>query len=141
MRPVSHTVIHPVPASIERVFAVLTDPARIAQWLPGCGGVESPVPLKKGVRFKARFGNRVTEFEVVDFAPPTAFGLVERGERDGWKTLFRLDETAGSTALTVRDVWAPRSVIAWLRGRLREKRQVHSQLEAILANVRKLLVA
>jgi len=97
MRQVSHTVIHPVPAPIERVFAVLTDPARIAQWLPGCGGVESPVPLRKGVRFKARFGNRETEFEVVDFAPPTAFGLVERGERDGWKTLFRLDETAGSS--------------------------------------------
>jgi len=141
MRPVSHTVIHPVPAPIERVFAVLTDPARIAQWLPGCAGVESPRPLRKGVRFKARFGNRETEFEVVDFAPPTAFGLVERGERDGWKTLFRLDETAGSTAVTVRDVWAPRSVIAWLRGRLREKRQVESQLEAILANVRKLLAA
>src|SRR5207237_502306 len=94
------------------------------QWLPGCAGVESPRPLRKGVRFKARFGNRETEFEVVDFAPPTAFGLVERGERNGWKTLFRLDETAGSTAVTVRDVWAPRSVIAWLRGRLREKRQV-----------------
>src|SRR2546425_2575196 len=96
MRPVSHTLINSIRAPIERVFAVLTDPARIAQWLPGCGGVESPVPLRKGVRFKARFGNRETEFEVVDFAPPTAFGLVERGERNGWKTLFRLDETAGT---------------------------------------------
>jgi len=31
--------------------------------------------------------------------------------------------------------------MAWLRGRLREKRHVESQLEAILANVRRLSAA
>jgi uncharacterized protein YndB with AHSA1/START domain len=139
MRPVSHTIIHSVPVSIERVFALLTDPARIAQWLPGCGGIESKGPLKKGVRFKARFGERLTEFEVVDFAPPTTFGWVERGQRHGWKTFFRLDANAGATAVTVRDVWAPQTFIAWLRGRLFEKRRVDGQLEAILANIGKIL--
>src|SRR2546427_1725342 len=69
----------------------------------------------------------MTEFEVVDFTPPTTFGWVERGERNGWKTFFRLDPTAESTAVTVRDVWAPRSLVAWLRGRLFEKRRVRSE--------------
>ena len=139
MHPVSRTVIQTVPVSIERVFALLTDPGRMAEWLPGCGGTQSDKPLRKGVRFKVRFGERVTEFEVVDFTPPTTFGWVERGERNGWKTFFRLDPSAASTAVTVRDVWAPRSLIAWLRGRLFEKRRVNSQLEAILSNVRKIL--
>ena len=139
MHPVSRTVIQTLPVSIERVFALLTDPSRMAEWLPGCAGTQSDKPLRKGVRFKVRFGQRMTEFEVVDFTPPTAFGWVERGERNGWKTFFRLDPTAESTAVTVRDVWAPRSLVAWLRGRLFEKRRVDSQLDAILSNVRKIL--
>jgi uncharacterized protein YndB with AHSA1/START domain len=139
MRPVSRTVIQTVPVSIERVFALLTDPSRMAEWLPGCAGTQSDKPLRKGVRFKVRFGQRMTEFEVVDFTPPTTFGWVERGERNGWKTFFRLDPSAESTAVTVRDVWAPRSLVSWLRGRIFEKRRVDSQLEAILSNVRKIL--
>src|SRR2546429_9304433 len=102
MRPVSRTVIQTVPVSIERVFALLTDPGRMAEWLPGCAGTQTDKPLKKGVRFKVRFGERTTEFEVVDFTPPTTFGWVERGERNGWKTFFRLDPSAASTAVTVR---------------------------------------
>ncbi len=139
MHPVSRTVIQTLPVSIERVFALLTDPSRMAEWLPGCAGTQSDKPLRKGVRFKVRFGQRMTEFEVVDFTPPTTFGWVERGERNGWKTFFRLDPTAESTAVTVRDVWAPRSLVAWLRGRLFEKRRVDRQLDAILSNVRKIL--
>src|SRR3989475_11184548 len=131
MHPVSRTVIQTLPVSIERIFALLTDPSRMAEWLPGCAGTQSDKPLRKGVRFKVRFGQRMTEFEVVDFAPPTTFGWVERGGRNGWKTFFRLDPSAQSTAVTVRDVWAPRTLIAWLRGRLFEKRRVNTQLEAI----------
>src|SRR3989441_3093121 len=70
MRPVSHTLINSIRAPIDRVFALLTDPGRIAQWLPGCDGVQSAGPLRKGARFTARFGARQTEFEIVDFAPP-----------------------------------------------------------------------
>jgi len=139
MRPVSHTVIRSIPAQVEKVFALLTDPARMAQWIPGCSGVESNAPLRKGVRFKVRYGERLTEFEVVDFAPPATFGWVERGERRGWRTFFRLDATSGSTAVTIRDVWTPRSFLAWLRGRFWEKRRVERQLETILGNLKKLL--
>src|SRR2546422_8563992 len=81
MHPVSRTVIQTLPVSMERVFALLTDPSRMAEWLPGCAGTQSDKPLRKGVRFKVRFGQRMTEFEVVDFTPPTTFGWVERGER------------------------------------------------------------
>src|SRR2546430_11571478 len=139
MRAVRRPLTQPAPESTGRVFALLPEPGRMGEWLPGCAATQSDKPLRKGVRFKVRFGERTTEFEVVDFTPPTTFGWVERGERNGWKTFFRLDRTAQSTAVTVRDVWAPRSLVAWLRGRLFEKRRVNSQLEAILSNLRKLL--
>src|ERR1043166_5083342 len=85
MHPASRTVIQTVPVPIERVFALLTDPGRMAEWLPGYAGTQSDKPLRKGVRFKVRFGQRMTEFEVVDFTPPTTFGWVERGEGNGGK--------------------------------------------------------
>src|SRR6266700_1558548 len=141
MQPVSHTLINSVRAPVDRVFALLTDPQRIAQWLPGCDGVQSQGPLKKGARFTARFGARQTEFEIVDFTPPTTFGWVERGQRKGWKTFFRLDAGAGATAITIRDVWTPRSLAGWLRGRFLEKRRVQSQLKAILENLGKILAS
>src|SRR5438093_12639911 len=97
MQPVSHTLINSVRAPVDRVFALLTDPQRIAQWLPGCDGVQSQGPLKKGARFTARFGARQTEVEIVDFPPPTPFGGVERGQRRGGKTSLRLDAGAGAT--------------------------------------------
>jgi hypothetical protein len=112
------------------------------QWLPGCTGVKCDVPLKRGVRFTARFGARATEFEVVDFAPPATFGWVERGGRggrEGWKTFFHLEWNGGSTALTVRDLWIPQSLGAWVRGRFFERRNVRRHLDAIVRNLRKLL--
>ena len=139
MRPISHTLIDSIRAPIEEVFAVLTEPDRIALWLPGCDGVDCEAPLKKGTRIKVRFGARVTEFEVVDFNPPVTFGWVERGARKGWKTFFRLDATGAATAVTIRYAWIPRSPVAWARGRLFEKRRVERQLSAILENLRNIL--
>ena len=82
MRPVSHTYVDSVRAPVVQVFAAITDPARIAKWLPGCEGVEGSAPFKKGSRFTARFpGQRSSEFEVVDFSAPATFGWTERGER------------------------------------------------------------
>jgi hypothetical protein len=66
---------------------------------------------------------------------PHTFGWVERGERRGWKTLFRLDAAGGSTAITIRSVWVPLSVGAWVRGRFLQKRKVQGQLNAILHNL------
>lgn len=139
MPPVSHTLIDSVRAPISEVFALLTDPGHIPDWLPGCTGIQCEVSLKRGVRFTARFGKRLTEFEVVDFAPPMTFGWSERGERKGWKTLFRLDASGGATAVTIRSVWIPRSFSAGLRGRWFEKRTVQRQLSGILENLRHIL--
>ena len=139
MRPVSQTLIESVGAPIEEVFALLTNPGRIPQWLPGCDAVEPAAPLKRGARFKARFGTRVTEFEVVDFNPPATFGWVERGQRKGWKTLFRLDSSGGATAVTVRDAWVPQSFVGWVRGRFFERRNARRHMSRILENLRNVL--
>jgi uncharacterized protein YndB with AHSA1/START domain len=139
MRPVAHTVIDSIKVPMVQVFELLSDPTRIHQWLPGCTGVQCDVPFKKGARFTAHFGPRVTQFEIVDFAPPATFGWVEHGGRTGWKTFFHLEGTGGSTALTVRDLWIPQTFGAWLRGRFFEKRKVERQLYGIVENLRRLL--
>ena len=139
MRPVVHTLIDKVRAPIERVFTLLTDPARMAEWLPGCSGAEASGPVKKGARIKPHFGARVSEFEVVDFVPPRTFGWTERGQRRGSKTFFRLDQAGDATSITVQIVWVPSSLFAWLRGRFFPKRDVQRQLSTTLANLRGVL--
>ena len=136
MRPVAHTRIDSVHVPMAQVFAFLTSPGRMPDWLPACTGVEYEAPLKRGARFTAHFGERVTEFEVVDFSPPATFGWAERGERNGYKTFFRLDGKGGSTALTIREVWMPRSLGAWLRGHFREKREAERRLSGLVERVR-----
>jgi len=139
MRPVAHTVIDSIKVPMVQVFELLSDPTRMPQWLPGCTSVQSDGPLRKGARFTAHFGARVTQFEIVDFAPPATLGWVEHGGRAGWKTFFYLQQTGGSTALTVRDLWIPQTFRAWLRGRIFEKRKVERQLYGIVENLRRLL--
>ena len=139
MRPVSHTFVDSVRAPVVQVFALITDPARIAKWLPGCDGVESAVPLKKGIRFTARFGARASEFEIIDFAAPATFGWTERGQRKGTKLFLRLDVTGSTTAVTIREVWTPTSFLGWVRGRFFERRQVQRRLQTIVQNLRTLL--
>ena len=141
MRPVSHTFVDSVKAPIVQVFALLTDPGRIAQWLPGCDGVEASVPFRKGVRFTARFGDRTSEFEIVDFAVPATFGWTERGQRKGTKLFLRLDVTGTTTAVTIREVWTPRSFVGWVRGRFFERRHVQRRLQAIVQNLRTILAS
>jgi uncharacterized protein YndB with AHSA1/START domain len=139
MRPVSYTLIESVGAPVVQVFSLLTDPSRIAKWLPGCDAVKGDVPLRKGARLRARFGDRMTEFEIVDFTPPATLGWVEHGQREGAKLFFRLDPSGATTAVTVREVWSPRSFAAWVRGRFFERREVRRRLQAILQNLRHLL--
>jgi uncharacterized protein YndB with AHSA1/START domain len=139
MLPVAYTLIDSVRAPTDTVFAALTDPVRMPAWLPGCTGVQSGGPLQKGARFTVRFGVRQTEFEIVDFVRPATFGWVERGGRKGWKTFFRLDAVGGSTTITIRAVWIPHAFLAWLRGRLIEKRRGQRQLEEILKNLQSVL--
>ena len=136
MPPVTHTLIVSVRAPVEQVFALLTDPGRMPEWLPGCTGAQSNGPLKHGARIKVRFGERLTEFEIVDFARPATLGWAERGARKGWKRFVRLDTTGESTAITIRDVWIPHSLGAWFHMRFLERRRVRSLLNQILQNLR-----
>jgi uncharacterized protein YndB with AHSA1/START domain len=130
-----------VRAPIDQVFAVLTDPGRIADWLPGCGGVQSEGPLKRGRRFTARFGDRLTEFEIVDFTPPNTFAWIERRQRKSSETFFRLDSAGAATVVTIREVWTPQSLGAWVRGRLFQKRNVQHQLSELLRHLQRILTA
>src|SRR2546427_9501140 len=47
MRPVSFTYSGTVGAPIDRVFALITDPGRMPEWLPGCRSVK-PAPKLSG---------------------------------------------------------------------------------------------
>src|SRR5262245_19668995 len=136
MKPVAHTLIDTIKAPIDQVYALLTDPARIPGWLPGCVSVESSGPFRKGSRIQVRFGERLTEFEIIDFTPPATFGWFERGARHGWRTFFGLDRRGEATALTVRAVWTPHSFLAGIRGKFLQKRDVRRQLRLIIENVR-----
>jgi uncharacterized protein YndB with AHSA1/START domain len=136
MRPVAHTLIESVQVPMAQVFAFLTSPGHMPDWLPDCTRVEYEAPLKRGAKVTARFGERVSELEVVDFAPPATFGWAERRGRKGSKTFFRLDGRAGSTALTIREIETPRSLLGWILGRIRHKREVTRRLKGVVERVR-----
>jgi uncharacterized protein YndB with AHSA1/START domain len=140
MRPVSHTLIDHVRAPIDTVFAALTDPRCLEQWLPGCSAVLAQGPVRKGSKLRAQFGPRTTEFDVVDYQPPNTFGWVERGQRRNSKTFFRLDSAETATAVTIRQVWTPPSISAWVRGRLFPKRNVQRHCKTIVAGLRAIVV-
>src|SRR2546426_174666 len=107
MRPVATTLGNYVVAPVERVFQLLTDPARFPDWLPGCSSAEPAGPVKKGSQLNVRFGTRHTTFEIVDCSAPYTFGWVERGARQGCKTFFQLDFAGSLTGVTIQDVWEP----------------------------------
>ncbi|HYL20365.1 MAG TPA: GNAT family N-acetyltransferase [Gemmatimonadales bacterium] len=136
MRVIRHTLIESVHAPCEQVFAILADPARMPQWLPGCTAVETDGPLHRGTRLVVHFGERLTEFEITDLNPPATVVWEERGGRNGSKTLIQLDAVRGSTRITVRHVWAPVSFLAWWRGRVLVKRRVERTLRGILRGLR-----
>jgi uncharacterized protein YndB with AHSA1/START domain len=139
-RPVTFCATGQVPAAIDLVFAVLTDPTRMPDWLPGCTRAEITDLMRQGARIQARFPrNRVTEFEVVDYAPPYRFGWVERGQRNGWRLWFRLNATGRATAVTICEVWAPTSVAAWVWGKLIRRRHPERQVGAILATLQSIV--
>lgn len=135
MRAVTYTVRDAVSAPVNQVFHVLTDPGGMAACFPGADAVQSTGPLAAGTSITVRFGERVTEFEVVAYTEPSTVGWVERGGRQGWRTVFNLDPAGAGTALTIRNEWAPHSLGAWLRGRWFGKREVEQHLERILDNV------
>ena len=139
MKPVTISLTSSVAAPIEKVFAILTDPVRIAEWLPRCQAVDTDAPIRKGTRLRVRFVWGETVFEVTDYNPPAAFGWIERGRRSGCKTFFKLDFSGGSTAITMKDVWIPRNLKSWFMGKLFRRRNALRDLDAIIQNLRKML--
>src|SRR5690349_23805843 len=74
MRPVSLTFSGHVGVSIEAVFKLLTDPTRMAEWLPNCVSVvPGPQGKGKGDRHRLHFernGRKADAvIEVIEFAP------------------------------------------------------------------------
>lgn len=142
MKPVSFTHSGTVGAPLERVFALLTDPARIPEWLPGCSAVApKDRPLEQGAKFHFELGgptNRV-EVEIIDYQPPTAFGWVELRRRAGNKTFFKLQFSGGETRLTIRYVWAPPHFRSWLLGQFYRRRDAWRMFNGTLQNLRKVL--
>jgi len=121
---------------VERVFQALTDPHTIAQWLPAARAVEAVGPLKKGSRLRVVYDTREAEIEVVDFNQPSVFGWSERSGRRMWRTFFRLEFAGASTRLTVQTVWQAPSLIAWIKVKLRQSRNVMGQMDAMVQNLR-----
>src|SRR2546428_2088401 len=138
MRPVATSFSGVVPAPIEKVFTVLTDPARIQHWLPGCRTVKphGPGTLAKGSRLSVWFGKRATTLEIIELSPPTAFSWADRAKRAGSQTQFKLQFAGGTTIITMRDVWTPMSLGHLLRGRFLGRRNSRRTFEAVLDNLR-----
>jgi uncharacterized protein YndB with AHSA1/START domain len=139
MTPVTTTLTTTIPAPVDRVFAVLTDPHQMAQWLPAARAVEAVPPLQKGSRLRVVYDTRDTEIEVVDFNPPTVFGWAERIGRRQWRTFFRMEFAGASTRLTVQQVWQAPNLFAWLKVKLRQNRNVNVQLNGMVQNLRMVL--
>ena len=101
-----------------------------------CDAAGPDAPFAPGASITVRFGERVTEFEIVTCAEPSTVEWVERGQRRGWRTVFRLDPAGGAnTSVTINNVWVPHSMGAWVRGRFFRRRDVSRQLEGMLENV------
>jgi uncharacterized protein YndB with AHSA1/START domain len=138
MKPVTYTLESTIPAPAERVFELLTEPTRMASWLPAARAVEheGEGPLRKGSKLRVLYEARETEIEVIDFNPKKVFGWIERVGRAQWKTFFRLEFAGTSTQLTVQQVWTPPSIFALLRVRIQPSRNVPARLNMIVQNLR-----
>jgi uncharacterized protein YndB with AHSA1/START domain len=141
VRPVSYAAVDRLPAGIEHVFAVLTTPERMPEWLPGCEGAHSDKPVEKGTRIQARFRARIAEFEVTDYTPSNSFGWAERGQRRSSTVGFRLYAVGGSTTVAVREVWTPTSLATWVWGRLVSRRNPQRHVALMLERLRMAVAA
>src|SRR5437016_12611518 len=104
MRPVSFTYTGTVGAPIDKVFALITDPSRMPEWLPGCQSVKpAPKLTGRGDRhriFFERDGRRSdVQIEVIDYNPPYPYGWVEIRRRAGPRPLFARPVQGAATKL------------------------------------------
>ena len=144
MRTSSATFSGTVAAPMELVFALLTDPARIPLWLPGCREASTNSnTLARNARFTLHLstanGDRDIRAVVLEYSPPTTFGWAELAPRSDSKTFFKLQFGGASTHVTMKQVWTPGSWRAWLIGRLFRRRNTHRMFDGLLQNLRKAL--
>lgn len=142
MKPVTFTHTGLVPAPMDRVWEILTNPARIHQWYPTCHHVApKDQPMRKGQVYHLEVANKRhrIELEVIEFYPPSSFGLLEHLRRAGSKIYFALGFSGGATRLTVKFVWTPKGFRSWLNGQFYRRRDAWRSFNGILQNLRKLV--
>ena len=142
-KPVAISHTGTVGAPLDRVFALLNDPGRFPNWLPGCRAVAPKTGLiTMGARFHLEMGgkgNRV-EIEIIDHQPPRTLGWVEHRRRVGNKLFMKLDPDGGATQVTIKYVWTPHSFRAWLLGQFYRRRDARRMFNGTLQNLRKALL-
>ena len=139
MASLSYTHRSSVPAPIEEVFELLTSPANIPKWLPGCQSVEPPTALRKGSRLRVGFGTRAAEFEIVELTVPSNFGWIERKGRPGNHVYFSLGFGGGSTNLAMKAIWESRGLWARLFGELSRRNDAKRFFAGVVNNLRKIV--
>lgn len=141
MASLSFTLKSSIPAPSDRVFELLTNPAHIPKWLPGCQSVEPPTALRKGSRLKVGFGTRAAEFEIVEFTPPANFGWIERKGRPGNSVYFHLAFGGGSTNLTMKAIWESKGLWSRLFGEVSRRKGAKRFFEGVVNNLRRIVTA
>jgi uncharacterized protein YndB with AHSA1/START domain len=146
MGPVSFTYSASVPAPIDRVFALISEPLRMPEWLPNCVAVRETTGRKavgKGARYKLTFQRHTHQhesvIEIIDFSVPHTFGWVEIYHRAGSKTFFALGFAGGSTKVSLKHIWHPSGFRSWLNGQFYRRRNAHRMFSGLINNLRKAL--
>jgi len=144
MGPVSFTYSASIPAPIDKVFALISDPLRMPEWLPLCFDVKATTErVGKGARYKVTFQRATNRhesvIEIIDFLAPHTFGWVEIYHRVGSKTFFALGFQGGSTKVTFKHAWQPTGFRSWLNGQFYRRRNAHRMFSGLINNVRKAL--
>lgn len=127
-----------LPAPLERVYELLTDPARMPLWLSGCRSVSPTTPLKKGSKIRVEFDRGAVDFIITDLFPPAAFGWMEQG-RGGLQTVFKLEFNGSMTTVTMRQIWTPKSLKGWILGNLLRRRSARRMFDTAMVELRRLL--
>jgi len=133
----SFTFTATIPAPMAELFDILSDPARIPEWMPHCRAAKCDGPLRKKSRVTLEFGRRTIELVITAFTAPTTLGWTEHSPRDGAQLFFQLAFGGGTTTLTVKEVW-PGSGLRGLLGRLLGRRNAKKRFDAMVQNLRKI---
>ena len=137
MAAASFTFTATIPAPMAELFDILSDPARIPEWMPHCRAAKCDGPLRKKSRVTLEFGRRTIELVITAFTAPTTLGWTEVSPRDGAQVFFQLAFGGGTTTLTVKEIW-PGSGLRGLLGRLLGRRNAKKRFDAMVQNLRKI---